>query len=238
MFKDRTVTLCHDTGHGRRQRDDGPGRLAYPAEMGAVSTSHSDPSIENRVAIETSAQHGLPLRETSLARVLDRIVYAVGEVFHWIWIVLLAVIVINVILRYVFSRGMIELEEFQWYLYAVGWLIGLSYTFVSDDHVRVDVLHEKLSYKGKLWFEMVGLLLLFLPFVLFVVIYAIPFVELSWETNERSTSANGLPARWLVKGFLLFSFVLLLLAGISRLLKVSASIVLGAPAAPSRITGQ
>ena len=116
--------------------------------------------------------------------------------------------------------------------------IGFVLYFVSDDHVRVDVLHEKLSYKGKLWFEMVGLVLLFLPFVVFVVIYAIPFVELSWETNERSTSANGLPARWLVKGFLLFSFVLLLLAGISRLLKVSASIILGAPAAPSRITGK
>ena len=203
-----------------------------------MSTSHGNSHTENLVAVETPVPQGLPLRETALTRALDRIVHAVGEVFHWTWIVLLAVIIINVVLRYVFSRGMIELEELQWYLYAVGWLIGLSYTFVSDDHVRVDVLHEKLSYKGKLWFEMVGLVLLFLPFVVFVVIYAIPFVELSWETNERSTSANGLPARWLVKGFLLFSFVLLLLAGISRLLKVSASIILGAPAAPSRITGK
>ena len=203
-----------------------------------MSTSHSDPLTEKPVAVETPVQHGFPLRETRLARALDRIVYAVGEVFHWIWIVLLAVIIINVVLRYVFSRGMIELEELQWYLYAVGWLIGLSYTFVSDDHVRVDVLHEKLSYKGKLWFELTGLLLLFLPFVLFVVIYALPFVELSWETNERSTSANGLPARWLVKSFLLFSFVLLLMAGVSRLLKVLASILLGAPAAPSRNTGR
>ena len=203
-----------------------------------MSTSHGNPLTDNLVAVETPFPRGLPLREPAPARALDRIVHAVGEVFHWTWIVLLAVIIINVVLRYVFSRGMIELEELQWYLYAVGWLIGLSYTFVSDDHVRVDVLHEKLSYKGKLWFEMVGLVLLFLPFVVFVVIYAIPFVELSWETNERSTSANGLPARWLVKGFLLFSFVLLLLAGISRLLKVSASIILGAPAAPSRITGK
>ena len=169
---------------------------------------------------------------------LDRVVYVVGEVFHWIWIALLAVIIINVILRYVFSRGMIELEELQWYLYAVGWLIGLSYTFISDDHVRVDVLHEKLSYRGKLWFEMGGLLLLFLPFVLFVVIYAVPFVELSWETNERSTSANGLPARWLVKGFLLFSFVLLVLAGVSRLLKVLASIASGPPATAPQPIGR
>ena len=203
-----------------------------------MSTGHSDPGAEGRVTIEIPPNEGLVLRDTALTRMLDRVVYAVGEVFHWIWIALLAVIIINVILRYVFSRGMIELEELQWYLYAVGWLIGLSYTFISDDHVRVDVLHEKLSYRGKLWFEMGGLLLLFLPFVLFVVIYAVPFVELSWETNERSTSANGLPARWLVKGFLLFSFVLLVLAGVSRLLKVLAPIASGAPATPSQVTGR
>ena len=217
---------------------DGRGEGAYAAERDAVSTGRSDFPTEGEVSIEVPAHEGLALRNTVLARMLDRIVYAVGEVFHWIWIALLAVIIINVILRYVFSRGMIELEELQWYLYAVGWLIGLSYTFISDDHVRVDVLHEKLSYRGKLWFEMGGLLLLFLPFVLFVVIYAVPFVELSWETNERSTSANGLPARWLVKGFLLFSFVLLALAGISRLLKVLASLSSGPPATPSEITGR
>ena len=203
-----------------------------------MSTGDSHHLTESAVAIEAATHPGLALRDTTLARSLDRFVYAVGEIFHWIWVVLVAVIIVNVILRYVFSRGMIELEELQWYLYAVGWLIGLSYTFISDDHVRVDVLHEKLSYRGKLWFEMGGLLLLFLPFVLFVVIYAVPFVELSWETNERSTSANGLPARWLVKGFLLFSFVLLVLAGIARLLRVVASILHGAPSAASSGAGR
>ena len=203
-----------------------------------MSTDDSHPLTESAVAVEAASHPGLALRDTTLARALDRFVYAVGEVFHWIWIALLAVIIVNVILRYVFSRGMIELEELQWYLYAVGWLIGLSYTFISDDHVRVDVLHERLSYKGKLWFELGGLLILFLPFVLFVVIYAVPFVELSWETNERSTSANGLPARWLVKGFLLFSFVLLVLAGISRVLKVLASISHGPPEAQSSVAGR
>lgn len=161
---------------------------------------------------------------------LDRIVVAIGELFNWIWVILLAVIVYNVIMRYAFSRGMIELEELQWYLYGVGWLMGLSYTFVFDGHVRVDVLHDKMTYRKKLWFELFGLLVLFLPFILFVIIYAVPFVELSWTTNERSTSANGLPARWLVKGFLLFGFILLLLSGLSRMLKVVMSIVRGAPA--------
>ncbi|MGI9386670.1 MAG: TRAP transporter small permease subunit [Methyloligellaceae bacterium] len=178
---------------------------------------------------EEPGHHEFNLRETSLTRNLDRIVDRIGEVFHWIWLALVAVIILNVVLRYVFSRGMIELEELQWYLYSIGWLVGLSYTFIYDGHVRVDVLHERLPYSGKLWFELVGLLVFFLPFVIAVIIWAIPFVELSWTTNERSTSANGLPARWLVKGFLLFAFFLLTLTGISRLLKVITSLIHGAP---------
>ena len=179
---------------------------------------------------EESGQHVIELRETRLSRLLDRFIHAIGEVFHWIWLTLVAVIILNVILRYVFSRGMIELEELQWYLYSVGWLIALSYTFIFDGHVRVDVLHERLSYKGKLWFELIGLLALFMPFIIAVFVWGLPFLELSWETNERSTSANGLPARWLVKGFLLFSFALLAIAGLSRLIKVLASLIYGRPA--------
>lgn len=178
---------------------------------------------------EEPGHHTFVLRETALTQSIDRVISAIGEIFHWIWVVLLAVIILNVVLRYAFSQGMIELEELQWHLYGIGWLVGMSYTFVADGHVRVDVVHDRLSYRNKLRFELFGLLVLFLPFIIFVIICALPFVELSWMTNERSTSANGLPARWLVKGLLLFSFVLLLFAGVSRLIKVVASLVRGLP---------
>jgi len=88
-------------------------------------------------------------------------------------------------------------------------------------------LTDNMAYKKRLWFELFGILFLFLPFIILVLIYSVPFFELSWETNERSTSANGLPARWLVKGFLVFSFSLLLLAGLSRITRVLATIQSG-----------
>ncbi len=174
--------------------------------------------------IVESLEHHDALVETPLSRKLDAFVLSICEVFNWIWVALLLVIIGNVILRYAFSQGMIELEELQWHLYAIGWLMGLSSTFIVDGHVRVDVLHDKLSYKGKMWFELAGLMVLFLPFVIFVLWYSLDLVALSWSTSERSTSANGLPARWVIKGFLTFSFILLCLAGASRLIKVVASL--------------
>jgi TRAP-type mannitol/chloroaromatic compound transport system permease small subunit len=167
------------------------------------------------------------LRENRVTRAIDRFVGVIGDVSSWIWLVLLAVIIGNVILRYVFNQGMIELEELQWYLYAAAWLIGLSYTFISDGHVRVDVVSETLSKRTKLWVEGIGLLVLFLPFVCFVLYHSWAFFHLSWVTGETSTSANGLSARWLVKGCLGFSFGLLLLVGFSRLIKVVNTLVFG-----------
>lgn len=193
-------------------------------------TNNKDKSVAQVSEIlESIEHHELVLQETPITRSIDRFVMSVSEVFNWIWVALLLVIIGNVVLRYVFRQGMIELEELQWHLFAIGWLIGLSSTFIVDGHVRVDVLHDRLKYRTKLWLELIGLLFFFLPFITFALIYTIPFVELSWLSNERSTSANGLPARWIVKGFLLFSLVLLNLAAISRLIKVIASFRHGSP---------
>lgn len=184
----------------------------------------------SNVSIDVSdmSHHDKPtLQDNPISRKIDQIINLIGQLFSWLWLVLLFVIIGNVILRYAFSQGMIELEELQWYLYAAAWLVGLSYTFIADDHVRVDVILERLGFKAQMWIELFGLLLLFLPFVLFILYFSVSFVELSWVTSETSTSANGLSARWLIKGCLWFSFFLLFLVGISRLLRVIASIKKG-----------
>jgi TRAP-type mannitol/chloroaromatic compound transport system permease small subunit len=179
----------------------------------------------NVLLAEEKLDHKIELQHIQITRMADNFVIKVGEIFDWTWVALVIVIIGNVILRYVFKSGYIELEELQWHLYAVGWLVGLSSTAVVDAHVRVDVLHEKLSYNKKLWFEFFGILLLFFPFIILVLYYSVPFFELSWTTNERSTSANGLPARWFVKSFLLLSFFLLLVAGLSRITRVVVTLL-------------
>lgn len=151
---------------------------------------------------------------------LDRCVRAVGNAVSLIWLVLLAVIVVNVLLRYVFSEGRIELEELQWHLYSVGFLLGLSFAYQADAHIRVDVLHERFSPYYKAWIELYGILLFLLPFILLILIYSMPFVRASFELAETSPSPGGLPLRWLIKGMLPAGFLLLLLSVWARLLRV------------------
>jgi len=158
--------------------------------------------------------------ETALSRVIDGFLIHVGQVLSWIWLLLLAVIMVNVILRYFFSEGRIELEELQWHLYSVGFLLGMSYAYQADVHVRVDVLHERWSPRTQAWIELYGSLLLLIPLIALVVIYGIPFVQSSFAVNEVSSSPGGLPLRYLIKAVLPIGFLLLGFAVLSRLSRV------------------
>jgi TRAP-type mannitol/chloroaromatic compound transport system permease small subunit len=162
------------------------------------------------------------LPETGLSRRLDPWLRRTGEWASWLWLVLLFVIVANVVLRYAFGEGRIEFEEIQWHLYATGFLLGLGYALQSDAHVRVDVIHERLSPRHQAWIELYGMLLLLLPFVALVLIYSVPFVWQSYRLGEHSQAPGGLPYRWLIKAMLPLGFLILLLAAVSRLSRVWA----------------
>ncbi len=162
----------------------------------------------------------LILPHTGFSRVVDRIIGGTGAASAWLWVLLLAVIVVNVTIRYAFSMGRIEFEELQWHIYSAGFLLALSFSLQEDSHIRVDVLRERLSPRMQAWIELYGLILLLIPFVLMVLIFALPFVVNSFLAQEVSSSPGGLPGRWLIKGMLLVGFGLLLLAAISRLTRV------------------
>lgn len=162
------------------------------------------------------------LPETPVSRRIESTLEKLGSAASWIWLVLLAVIVVNVISRYAFGQGRIEFEELQWHLYSVGFLVGIVVAVGSDAHVRVDVLREGWHPRTRAWVELYGLLLLFFPFVALVLIPSVPFVTSSFATGEVSVSAGGLPYRWALKGVLAGAFALLALAGVARLLRVGS----------------
>lgn len=166
--------------------------------------------------------HHAELPHTAFSQLMDRVMRAIGSSISWIWLLLVAIIITNVTMRYLFGEGRVEFEEIQWHLYSVGFLLGLSYCMESDDHVRVDVIYERFSLRTKAWVELFGTLFLLLPFLLLVLRYSVPFFQFSWSINEVSDAPGGLPARWLIKSFLIIGFSLLLLTACSRLSRVTA----------------
>jgi len=163
---------------------------------------------------------GIALPTTALSRGIDRLIGWVGELASALWTVLVLVILVQVIARYAFGKGSIMMEELQWHLYAIGFMLGLSFTEIRERNVRIDVLAERFQPRTRLWIELLGTVLLFLPFTLIVIWYAMPFVATSWNLNEVSAAPGGLPYRWFIKSFIVTAFVLLALAGLGRLSRV------------------
>jgi TRAP-type mannitol/chloroaromatic compound transport system permease small subunit len=162
------------------------------------------------------------LPHTAFSRRVDPFLVKVGQWTSWLWAVLLVIIMVNVIVRYAFGMGRIEFEEIQWHLYSAGFLLGLSYAYQADAHIRVDVLHERLSPRRKAWIELYGILLFLLPFIALVLIYSVPFVASSFRYGEVSQAPGGLPYRWIIKAMLPLGFAFLLVAVVSRLTRVWA----------------
>lgn len=166
--------------------------------------------------------HALDFPCTAPSDAIDRFVVALASVVNWIWVVLILLIVLNVTLRYVIGTNYIAMEELQWHLYAVGFMIGLGFALDQDGHVRVDVVAERLSKRTRAWIELLGLTLLVLPLVAIILYNAWPFVTRAFSLGEVSAAPGGLTHRWIIKSVILVAFCYLGLAAISRLCRVSA----------------
>ena len=133
-------------------------------------------------------------------------------------------IIYQVVQRYVFGLGSIKMEEMQWHLFAVGFMLGIPFTEIAERHVRIDVVAEHWPLRRRIWIELIGIVVLLIPFAAFVAWWSVPYVLHSWEVNEISSAPDGLPYRYVIKAFITATFLLLIAAGVSRLSRVLAAL--------------
>lgn len=161
---------------------------------------------------------------SSLPDRIDNLIQIIGKIFMWSNVVLILLILGAVFMRYVLKFRTIEIGELQWHFYMVGFMIGLSYAIMTDSHMGMDLVKDKLSKRTQLWLDSFGIIILLLPFAGIVFYQSLEFVHDSWVVNERSNNDMGLPFRWLIKSFIPISFGLLILAAVSRLLRNLSSL--------------
>ena len=154
-----------------------------------------------------------------LADILDAIVTWAGRIGAWASIPLIAIIIFDVVTRRFFVLGSTKLQEAEWHIHAVLFLLCIGITYIKDAHVRIDLVRENLSIRTQRWIELIGCLIFLIPYCGIVLYFSLDFVDRSWSINEASDSATGLPYRWAIKAFLPLGFLLMLLAGITVALR-------------------
>jgi TRAP-type mannitol/chloroaromatic compound transport system permease small subunit len=147
---------------------------------------------------------------------IESSVWKTGRIFAWLNGILIVVIIVQVILRYVFGKGFVILEELQWHLYSAAMLWGLSYAEVKNTHIRLDLIYVKLSERKRASVDLLGTAFLLLPFVFIVFFHGIDFASHSWRVRETSDAPMGLPCLYVIKSFIPICFGLLGLSAISK----------------------
>lgn len=158
-----------------------------------------------------------------ISRWIDRISRSLGRLALGLTLIMTAVGAYNAITRYLGRYIGTNLSsnryiEVQWYLFSLIFLLGAAYVLQKDAHVRVDIIYGRLSERQKAWVDLLGALLMLLPFCAIVIFYSIPAVRNSWSVLEQSSDPSGLP-RYPLKTVIPVAFAWLGIQGLSEVIK-------------------
>jgi len=168
----------------------------------------------------------------ALSRAIDAVNGLIGRSVSWLVLVVVLVSTGNALSRKFLHSSSNAWLELQWYLFGAMFLLASGYALTRNDHVRVDILAQKLSKRGQIAIEIFGVLFFLLPAALLIMWFAWPMFWESWVTGETSSNSGGL-VRWPVKLLIPVGFCLLVAAGVSHLIKC-AGFLMGLCSDPTR----
>lgn len=157
-----------------------------------------------------------------LVSFLDGINERVGKTFSWTTSLMVWLIFGLVVMRYGFGTFSQKASELTTYFFAISFLLASGYAFKNENHVRVDLFYAKWNDKRKAWVNLIGGIFFLLPWCIVSCIVCFQYAKTSFLRGEVSDQPSGLPAIYILKFILLLGFVLLLIQGISSIIKAIA----------------
>ena len=158
----------------------------------------------------------------SLADRIDRLNTAIGRAVAWLALTIVLLQFALVLARYVFAFGSIWLGETVIYANAALFLLASAWTLAAGGHVRVDVFYAHASARTRAVIDLIGALLLLLPFSLLLLLLSAPYAARSWAILERSQEASGLPLVFLLKTLIPLFALMMALQGVSQAIRAAS----------------
>ncbi|BDX18317.1 MULTISPECIES: TRAP transporter small permease subunit [Halopseudomonas] len=158
----------------------------------------------------------------SLACLIDRATSLLGRSVAWLTLLMVLLTCAVVLLRYGFDIGATATQELILYAHSLVFLGAAAWALQRDAHVRVDIFFRRLQQRGKALVDLTGSLLFLLPMCLFLAYNCWDYVGMSWQRQERSADAGGLPWVYLHKSLILLLVASLLLQAVAQILKTLA----------------
>lgn len=153
-----------------------------------------------------------------IARGIDWLNEKVGRLAVWAVLISCMVSAVNASLRYLISSSSNAWLELQWYLFGVMVLLGAPFVLKVNEHVRVDVIYSRLEPRRQAMIDLFGMVFFLMPAAVLLAWMSWPWFVDSFVHNEMSSNAGGL-VRWPVKLLMPVGFFLLMLQGVSEIIK-------------------
>ncbi len=150
---------------------------------------------------------------------VTRIISAIGGIASFAMICLIVVTIFDVVTRRFFVLGSTLLQELEWHFHTVLFAMALGWAYVEDSHVRIDIIHARLTPRKKHWVEAVGTTLFLIPYCAVIIFFGIEYAHQAWTQGETSPSVYGVPYRWIIKMFIPLGYSCLLLVGLAILVQ-------------------
>ncbi len=154
----------------------------------------------------------------SICNIINYINRIVGYICSSLVVLMTLNVFLVVILRYLFGISFIWMQETYVWMHAFIFMLGAGFTYLNDDHVRIDIIYRSSSQIYKTIVDLVGIIFFLFPLLYIIWIFSYPFVYKSWQMNEISREAGGLSMLYLLKFAILLFVILLFLQTISKII--------------------
>lgn len=153
---------------------------------------------------------------TRFADLVDGLNDRVGRAVAWLVLAMVVLLCAQVIARNAFDWASQAVAESAVRMHALVFMLGLGYTLMHNEHVRVDLLSRHWSPRRRAIVELIGFAALLAPFCLLLMFSSFDYVAASWRIFESSRESGGLPGVFLMKTVIPVAAGLLLLQGLAR----------------------
>ena len=166
-----------------------------------------------------------------VSKLIDCVTAVIGRLVAWLIVIAAVISAGNAVIRKLFDTSSNAWLETQWWLFAIAFLLAAPWTLAQNEHIRIDILNNRLKSRTRDIIDLVGHALFLIPMALLLVWTSWDFFLKSYADGEQSLNAGGLP-QWPIKGVIPIAFTLLLIQGISELIKRLAIMTGHAPRDP------
>jgi len=170
------------------------------------------------------AKQGFSMAETvaghiRLVRVIDKFTDTTGVWVAWLNLPLVLAVAYEVIARYAFNTPTLWSYDVTYMLYGTIFMLGAAYALHKGAHIRTDFFYEKWSDRTRGVVDSISYIVFFFPSI--VMLFAASWSEAwyAYTINETSEQTNWRPILWPFKAIVPLTCAMLLLQGISELIK-------------------